>query len=128
MNLNKILGTASLVLLSVVVPTTVYAQTATSTTQQIISEVQSACDETTGLAELVSLCVSVVHESPTTVVLQGSLLLLPTVIGGDTIDNYFIWQAVDRFKAQGYTLNSAQVVGQGTTSDDRYTWYIVMSK
>lgn len=32
-----------------------------------------------------------------------------------------------RLKAQGYTLNSAQVVGQGTP-DDRYTWYIVMSK
>jgi hypothetical protein len=127
MNLNKILGTASLALLSLVVPTTVYAQTATSTAQQIISEVQTACDETLSYAELVSLCVSLVHESPTTVVLQGNLLLRPTQVGGDIIDNYFIWQAVDRFKAQGYTLNSVLLAGEGAQPNP-HVWYIVMSK
>ncbi len=122
------------VLLSVMITTTeVYAQiiaappATTTTTQQIISEVQSACDETTSLAELVSLCVFAVHESPITLVLQGNLLLLPTEVGGAIIDNTFIWQAVDRFKAQGYTLNSVLLSGEGTRGNP-HTWYIVMSK
>jgi hypothetical protein len=131
-----IMGLLTTALLSVLI-TEAYAQTPplptpaspmlTATTQQIISEVQTACDERTSYAELVFQCVSVVHESPTTLVLQGNLLLLPTQIGGDIIDNFFIWQAVDRFKAQGYSLTSVQLAGQGTQPNP-HIWYIVMSK
>lgn len=112
--------------------TTVYAQTAgnttttTSTTQQIIDNVQAACSETTATG-FTEECVSVIHESPTTLVLEGRLLL---VLGGAQIglvDNPYIWQAVDRFKAQGYALNSVLLIGQGSL-DSPHNWYIVMSK
>jgi len=129
--MNKIIISLPL-LAAMLTVTAVYAQippttTLTPATQQIISEVQTACDETTNLSELVSLCVSVVHDSPTTLVLQGNLLLLPTQVGGDIINNFFIWQAVDRFKAQGYTLNSALLAGEGTQPNP-HIWYLVMSK
>jgi hypothetical protein len=138
--------TAALVLLlAIVVPTTttVYGQTttpatptdpSTSTTttseiplstpaQQIIADAQTACSRETGSIAPI-LCVSVIHESPNTVVLYGQLLVFE---GGGYADNPFIWRAVDGFRGQGYTLTSAQLSGQGSQGNP-HSWYIVMSK
>jgi hypothetical protein len=73
-------------------------------------------------------CVSVLFESPTTLVLTGDLAV---VIGGGEIgfqENPYIWQAVDRFKAQGHIqLNSVLHAGEDTQPNP-HIWYILISK
>lgn len=96
-----------------------------ATTKQILQEVHTNCSEVTPPV-LTPLCVSVVHESPTTVVLTGNLLIVVNEGGGYT-DNRFIWQAVDEFKARGATLSSILLTGEGTQGNP-HDWYIVMSR
>jgi hypothetical protein len=92
--------------------------------QQIISDAQTACSQEVGTLAP-SLCVSVIHESPNTVVLNGQLLILEGVTG--YVANPFIWRAVDGFRGQGYTLTSAELSGQGSQGNP-HSWYIAMSK
>jgi len=99
--------------------------TLTATTQRIIDEVHAACTQVTQAEVLNPICVTVVYESPTTLVLVGDLLVVQ--FGGGYGGNPFIWQAVDGFKAQGYTLNSVLLSGQGSQGNP-HEWYIVMSK
>jgi len=104
--------------------------TLTPTTQQIISDVHAACSEVT-VPEVAILCVSVIHESPITLVLEGQLLIIQEAGRGTgepgLVNNPYIWQAVDRFKTQGYTLSSVLLSGEGTQGNP-HVWYIVMSK
>jgi hypothetical protein len=137
-------GIAAALVVVALPPTTVYGQQTTATpteppsstttseipltaaARQIIADAQTACTERTAPV-LGPLCVSVVYESPTILVLTGQLAI---VIGGGEIgyqENPYIWQAVDGFKAQGYTLNSVQLGGQGSQGNP-HSWYIVMSK
>jgi hypothetical protein len=130
-----------LVLLAVTTATTeVYAQTpptptpppaafaatpVSAPTQEIINKVHANCSEATPAA-LASLCVSVVHESFRTLVLTGDLLIVIEGAGGYG-DNRYIWLAADEFKAQGHTLDSVLLAGQGSQGNP-HKWYIVMSK
>jgi hypothetical protein len=131
-----------------VLPTTfVYAQTTTTTTtpeensttsapiqsvtpsaaaaQQIINNTKAECEQ----AQFHQVrCVVLVYESPTTVVLSG----LISIFGGSAESrgfqpNPFLWNAVDDFKAQGYTITDIEmnVVGN-RSSDDEY--HVIMSK
>lgn len=100
--------------------------TLSATAQRIIDQAQAACAGTTEAA-LAELCVSAVHESPRTIVLQGNLLIVQTGTGILYTDNPYIWQAVDGLKNQGYTLTSVQLAGQGSQGNP-HDWYIVMSK
>ena len=92
-------------------------------------------------------CATLVHESPTTVVLNGEALIL----GGDPrlfesfenpetsssfdpesspIGNYpnpFLWRVVDGFKAQGYTIDSVAVGGVGSQGNPN-EFFVIMSK
>lgn len=117
--------------------TTVYAQKTTepsSTTtseiplsaaaQQIIADAQTSCSREVGVIAP-SLCVSVIHESPNTVVLNAQLLVLEVATG--YVDNPFIWRAVDGFRGEGYTLSSTVLSGQGSQGNPHQR-YIVMSK
>jgi hypothetical protein len=70
-------------------------------------------------------CISLLHESPTTVVLAGDLFLTGT--GISTANNIVIWPAVDGFKALGYSIDSVEQTGQGT-EDNPLRLMIVMSK
>lgn len=90
---------------------------------------------------------SVWHESPTTLVLNGDTLLLAApgsgpigstgtaedLFGEDfesTVGNYpnvYLWEAVDAFKAQGYTLTSVMLGGQGSQGNP-HEFFVVMSK
>jgi hypothetical protein len=47
-------------------------------------------------------------------------------IGGYT-ENPFFWQAVDGFKAQGYTIDSVLVSGQSSQGSP-HEFFVVMSK
>jgi hypothetical protein len=130
-----LLTAAAVLLPSLVTTTEVYAQqsqnatttttTLTATTQQIIDEVYAACTQVTQAEVLNPTCVTVVYESPTTLVLAGDLLVVQ--FGGGYGGNPFIWQAVDGFKAQGYTLHSVLLSGQGSQGNP-HEWFIVMSK
>jgi hypothetical protein len=135
---DLIMGLLTTVLLTAVA--TVYAQTATeplstattttseislsAAAQQIIANAQTDCSQEVGTLAPI-LCVSVVHESPNTVVLYGQLLLLEGATG--YVDNPFIWRAVDGLKGQGYSLTSTMHSGQGSQGNP-HSWYIVMSK
>lgn len=112
----------------------VYAQIGTNTTTseiplsesagQIITKAQDECLKEAG-AVLGMFCVSVIHESPNTVVLNGDLL-----VGGGSAgyeDNPFIWRAVDGFRGQGYNIESISLAGQGSQGNP-HNILIVMSK
>jgi hypothetical protein len=68
----------------------------------------------------------VVHESSATVVLTGEVLIA-NLGGGGYVENPYIWEAVDKFKPRGYTLNSVLLAGQGIQGNP-HSWYIVMSR
>jgi hypothetical protein len=136
-----------------ILPTTfVYAQTTTSNTtaanntgnatatstpiqlvtpsaaaQQIINSTQAECAQAqfrpTG-------CVILVYESPTTVVLNGRVLIFggnPETESRGSYPNLFLWNAVDDFKAQGYTITDIEMNVGGNRSSDN-VFHVVMSK
>lgn len=96
---------------------------------QIIEEVRGEC-ESSNFRFIGSQCVTLVYESPATVVLDAGLLLISTDFSGSLSgnwDNPFVWKAVDRFKALGYLVTSVELGGQGSQSNP-HNWHIVMSK
>jgi hypothetical protein len=117
----------------------------TATTQQMIIDLQTQCRDQGAI--ILQDCVSVWHESPTTLVLNGDTLLLAApgsgpigstgtaedLFGEDfesTVGNYpniYLWQAVDAFKVQGYTVTSVMLGGQGSQGNP-HEFFIVMSK
>jgi hypothetical protein len=117
----------------------------TPATQQIIIDIQTECQEQGVI--IAEDCVSVWHESPTTLVLNGGTLLLAAPgsgpIGstgnaedlfgenfGSSVGNYpniHLWQAVDAFKAQGYTVTSVLLGGQGSQGNP-HEFFVIMSK
>ncbi len=154
---HKITGSMVIVIVIVaVLPTTfVYAQTTTSNTtaanttaanttgnatttsapiqsvtpsaaaQQIINNTKAECQQ----AQFRQVrCVVLVYESPTTVVLNG----LVKIFGGSAgtprhYPNPFLWNAVDDFKAQGYTISTIEmnVVSNKSTDNE---FHVIMSK
>jgi hypothetical protein len=113
-----------------------------SVAQQIINTAQAECANAIQLgpelqgstedlgfdfqAALADFCAFIVYESANTVVLGGDLLI--NTSPGLYSDNPFLWQAVDGFKAQGYTtIESVLPTGQGTEANP-HKLYIVMSK
>ena len=136
----------TVIVIVAVLPTTfVYAQTTTSNTtgnatttsapmqlvtpsaaaQQIINNTKAECEQARFLQ---ARCVILVYESPTTVVLNG----LVKIFGGTAesprnYQNPFLWNAVDDFKAQGYTITDIEMnVVSNKTSDNEY--HVIMSK
>ena len=147
---QKIISPVAIVIAIVaVLPTTfVYAQNTTTTTpeensttttsapiqsvtppsataQQIINNTKAECEQAQFFQKR---CVILVYESPTTVVLNG----LVSIFGGDPESrtfhpNPFLWNAVDGFKAQGYTITSIEMNEVGNkTSDNEF--HVIMSK
>jgi hypothetical protein len=99
--------------------------TPSAAAQQIINNTKAECEQAQFLHPK---CVILVYESPTTVVLKG----LITIFGGNPGSrgqhpNPFLWNAVDDFKVQGYTITDIEmnVVGN-RSSDDEY--HVIMSK
>jgi hypothetical protein len=146
--MKKITSSIAIVIAIVaVLPTTfVYAQTTTTTTtpqeepttsastqsvtpsagaQQIINNTKAECEQAQFLQPR---CVILVYESPTTVVLSG----LISIFGGSAESrgfrpNSFLWNAVDDFKAQGYTITAVEmnVVSNKTRENE---FHVIMSK
>ena len=148
--------TSSIVIVIVIVavlPTTfVYAQTTTTSNTTAANTTGNATTTTTAPIQLVTPsaaaqeiinntkaecqqaqfrprgCVILVYESPTTVVLNGRVL----IFGGspesrDFYPNPFLWNAVDGFKAQGYTITSIGISGAGNGSSLN-DFHVIMSK
>jgi hypothetical protein len=140
---------ATVIAIIVVLPTSfVYAQTTTTTTtpeeesmtnatiqsvtppsaaaQQIINNTKAECEQAQFMQRR---CVVLVYESPTTVVLSG----LVKIYGGGPesrglYPNPFLWNAVDDFKAQGYTITTIgmNIVGGNKSNDNEF--HVIMSK
>ncbi len=107
--------------------------TTTSQTAQIIQNIRNEC-ESAGFVG--TDCVSLVYESPRTIVIEAAdrLTTTTTAAGGTTSqfaangnNNPFIWKVVDGFKEMGYSLTSAELGAQGIENNP-HTWYLVMSK
>ena len=100
---------------------------ATQASQQIVNTTrqQFEGDGFVGIS-----CISLIYESPNTLVFDGELLLIEIgsiLQGGKYWPNPYVWRAVDAFKAQGYTLVSTELEGQGSRGNP-HSWNIVMSK
>jgi hypothetical protein len=147
---QKITASMAIVIVIVaVLPTTfVYAQTTTTTTpeeestttsapiqlitpsaaaQQIINNSKAECEQ----AQFFQIrCVVLVYESPTTVVLNGLILIFggsPETEGRSFHPNPFLWNAVEGFKAQGYAITSIEINVVGNKSSDN-EFHVIMSK
>jgi hypothetical protein len=143
-------GTSSMLtvitIIAILPSTFVYAQTTTTTTsqeqpttststqsvtppsaaaQQIINNTKAECQQAQFLQ---GRCVILVYESPTTVVLNG----LIAIFGGSPESrglhpNPFLWNAVDGFKAQGYTITAVEMNEVSNKSSDN-EFHVIMSK
>jgi hypothetical protein len=101
--------------------------TPSAAAQEIINNTQAECEQAqfrpTG-------CVILVYESPTTVVLNGRVLIFggsPETESRAYYPNPFLWNAVDGFKAQGYTITSIEISGAGNRSSLN-DFHVIMSK
>src|SRR5215213_549196 len=110
----------SLVLAAVVIaPTTItYAQITPSTAaKQIVESAKADCATKirSDVPELKTIyaesCISLVHNSPTMVVLTGDLLINTAALA--YADNTSFWKAVNDLKNAGYTISSVELAGQG---------------
>jgi hypothetical protein len=101
-------------------------------TQQALAIITSVRNDCEANGFIGNTCVSLEYESGNTLVLTGDRLLLDfqtigTAGGGGNWPNPYIWKAVDQFKAQGYTLLSTELGGQGSQGNP-HDWLIVMQK
>ena len=99
--------------------------TPSAAAQEIINNTQAECEQAQFRPRG---CVILVYESPTTVVLNGRVL----IFGGSSESrayhpNPFLWNAVDGFKAQGYTITSIGISGAGNGSSLN-DFHVIMSK
>jgi hypothetical protein len=144
----------TVIVIVAVLPTTfVYAQTTTSNTtaanttgnatttttttapiqlvtpsaaaQEIISNTKAECQQ----AQFRQVrCVVLVYESPTTVVLNGLVKIFGGSAGTPRLyPNPFLWNAVDDFKAQGYTISTIEMNVVSNKSNDN-EFNVIMSK
>jgi hypothetical protein len=99
--------------------------TPSAAAQQIINNTKAECEQAQFRQ---ARCVILVYESPTTVVLNG----LIKIFGGSAetprlYPNPFLWNAVDGFKAQGYTITTIEMNVVGNKSSDN-EFHVIMSK
>jgi hypothetical protein len=99
--------------------------TPSATAQQIINNTKAECEQAQFSQ---ARCVILIYESPTTVVLKG----LIAIYGGNPESralhpNPFLWNAVDDFKAQGYTITDIEMNVVGNRSSDN-EFHVIMSK
>jgi len=122
-----------LVIIVIIAPTTtIYAQIP-GQAQQIVNTAKTECAtkiRTDVPAELKSVyvdsCISLVHESPTMIVLTGDLLINTSPLL--YADNTPLWKAVNNFKdSGGYTFTTVEITGQGRQANP-HKLYVVMSK
>lgn len=99
--------------------------TPSAAAQQIINNTQAECVQAQFLPRE---CVNLDYESPTTVVLNGRV----SILGGSAesarqYPNSFLWNAVDDFKAQGYTITDMEM-GRAGNATSPNIFRVIMSK
>jgi hypothetical protein len=99
--------------------------TPSAAAQQIINNTQTECKQAQFSPRK---CVMLVYESPTTIVLNGDILIFGGSAGSIGYhQNPFLWRAVDGFKTQGYTITAIEMtIGGNKTIDDKFN--VIMSK
>jgi hypothetical protein len=99
--------------------------TPSAAAQQILNNTKAECEQAQFLQPR---CVILAYESPTTVVLSGLIKIFGgTAESPRNYQNPFLWNAVDDFKAQGYTITAIEMnVVNNRTSDNEY--HVIMSK
>ena len=101
--------------------------TPSAAAQQIINNTKAECEQAQFFQPR---CVQLVYESPTTVVLTGLVI----IFGGSAESesqafhpNSFLWNAVDAFKAQGYSITDVEITVLGNRSTNS-EFNVIMSK
>jgi hypothetical protein len=104
---------------------TIQSVTPSAAAQQIINNTKAECEQAQFRQ---GRCVVLVYESPTTVVLSGLVKIFGGPESRGSNPNPFLWNAVDDFKAQGYTITSIgmNIVGGNRSSDNEF--HVIMSK
>jgi hypothetical protein len=110
-------------------------QTPSTAAQQIIETTKAECASQINLGQdtpaevqtvLAESCISLVHESPTMIVLNGDLLI--STSPGLYSENTSLWKAVNMIKDAGYnTITSVELAGQGNQGNP-HKLYVVMTK
>ena len=73
----------------------------------------------------IRVCVSLVYASSNVAVLTGETI--PEVKVNLRLANHMIWQAVNKIKEQGYSIQSVSITGSGIEANP-YEYHVVMSK
>jgi hypothetical protein len=117
----------------------VYAQQqqapSTTAAQQIIETTKAECASQINLGQdapaevqtvFTESCISLIHESPTMIVLNGDLLI--STSSGLYSENTSLWKAVNMIKDAGYnTIASMELSGQGIQGNP-HKLYVMMTK
>jgi hypothetical protein len=99
--------------------------TPSAAAQEIISNTKAECQQAQFRQ---AKCVVLVYESPTTVVLNGLVKIFGGSAGTPRLyPNPFLWNAVDDFKAQGYTISTIEMNVVSNKSNDN-EFDVIMSK
>jgi hypothetical protein len=94
--------------------------------QQIINSTKTECEQAQFFQPR---CVILVYESPTTVVLSGLVKIFGGSAGSRGLyPNPFLWNAVDAFKAQGYTITDIGMYIVGGNKSEANEFHVIMSK
>jgi hypothetical protein len=70
-------------------------------------------------------CVNLIYASSNMTVLTGNLFA--PIAEKTYVPNYFVWQAVEEFRRQGYSMQDVLTTGSGVT-EDPYIYHIIMTK
>jgi hypothetical protein len=74
-------------------------------------------------------CVAIKHESPTLVVLDAKMFLVDLSEAGRSVENDYIWDAVNGFILQGYNVDSVVLSSaQVNNEPNPHEFTVVMSK
>ena len=98
--------------------------TAGQTTNQMVNFTQLFKQKFTASSYLGAPAVSIVYQSPTTIILQGHAKMLNNKIA--LVNNHQLWQATDIVKEHGFTIDSVLASGLSTVNNP-LVYHIVLS-
>jgi hypothetical protein len=98
--------------------------TGQTTTNQVVNFTKLFKQKFTASSYLGAPAVSVVYQSPTTIILQGHAKILNTKIA--LVNNRHLWQATDIIKEHGFTIDSVLASGLSTVNNP-LVYHIVLS-
>jgi hypothetical protein len=120
-----VLGTAISGLLTIVAMVAVTSQLVKSQTPTATTTIPNINVNFTQLFKEKIKAVTVIYQSPSTVVLEGDKIVFNNAQTAN-IDNPYLWQDVDLVKQQGYVIDSVVISGVGTENNPD-VYHVILS-